>query len=759
MFWIVKLLSALHARKMALRVFDHLNVDRLSLKQLRFAIDLAGRITDRQRSKQYARMAVAHFPQNTVGYLALANWFQEEERFDEAKAVIDAAPSAHTVKKMKREIERQRLSVELDHIDAEIPGMQNFDNTWTLATVATGETGTAHGYRADNILEEPTENIQKEIGKASVKIRQNPLNWNAYWTLSKLLLQADAFEQAAKLLIRLPKRVWRNIDYYLATARACEGSGKLRQALTSLLVAQRDFPCDHRILLRISNIYRDTGDWETAYIYTCAAQRIYPKYGTIRKLTFEADHLLIQEGYETLEWIKKFTAAELLKFLPMINRVSVFFPDARDMITDWRDQARKALRINPFRSATHLEKVFKLTVKLRWYEDAQKLLEQGGARGVLPKPETVAWYQSRKAALGSMASLLEIAYLNESGKNLIGIRNHAAIDIYPDDVKSPNVVELFIPTAFFADAEDEKPSYETIRIFLHTVYDHLLAQSDLIIVPRHQYNWRFCKRHLQARAVSYHTNAEFEKNWLHLQEATLAGRCSMDHQGFAGYSSLASGRIDIAGFCRDKNEAELEGNYRTIYETYVGGNISKYAQSTQQKKITGRYVFVALQVSTDIVANLAWIKGEELVRAVAEHYHGTDVKVVVKRHPYCKSIAIETILETLSKQGMIQISTASVHDLIGEAEVVYTVNSGVGLETLMHMKPLVITGASDYMYGVTALAKTLDELQTVMSTTMEVDRRRVLELFYYYTNQYTIPADDDALIKNRLDEWLKIPFA
>jgi len=746
----IKILGAFHADKKALSLLDRMEGENFSLKNLRFSINMAKRANDRRRSEKYARLAVERFPQNTLGYIVLANLFLEEGEFNATKMLLDKAPNSNAVRKIKKEI--KRLGAKSSINDVETLNVKNLDEISVAKGFENTENSVTEG--AENAMED----FEQKIDKASKKIRENLLDWNAYWALTKILLKAGEFSQAAKLLIRLPRCVSRSMDYYLSAARACEGSGKFHEALKILLVAQRDFPCDHRILLRISSIYRDAGAWQKAYIYTCAAQRVYPKYGTIRKLTFESDHSLIKEGYETLELVKKFTDAELLKFMPMINRVSVFFPDAREIIAAWHARARKALWVKPFRSPAHFERIFRLAVKLRWYDDAQKLLAQEKVPACSLKSETMAWYQRRKTSLGQMVTLLEIAYLNESKKELIGIRNHAAVEVYPSDVKSSEAVELFIPTAFFADAEDEKPSYETIRTFLRTVYDHLLAQPDLIVVPRHQYNWRFCERYLQARALSYHTNSKFQKNWLHVQEATLAGCCSMDHQGFAGYSSLASGLVDIAGFCKDKSEAELEENYRTIYEKYVTGNISKYSQNRQKEKILGRYVFIALQVSTDIVANLAWISGEDLLRAVAEHYCNTDIKVVVKRHPYCKSIAIETTLEELSKKGSIQIATGSVHDLIGDAEIVYTVNSGVGLEALVHMKPLVVTGNSDYLYGAGATAKTLDELHVIMCTPIEADRKRILEFLYYYANQYAIPADDEGFIKNRIDEWLATPF-
>ncbi|RJJ95293.1 capsular biosynthesis protein, partial [Escherichia coli] len=88
----------------------------------------------------------------------------------------------------------------------------------------------------------------------------------------------------------------------------------------------------------------------------------------------------------------------------------------------------------------------------------------------------------------------------------------------------------------------------------------------------------------------------------------------------------------------------------------------------------------------------------------------TSTKVVVKRHPYCNSIEVEKLINELEKEGKIIVSDSSVHHLIKTSKAVITVNSGVGLETVIHNKPVIITGKSDYYYAATAIAKNGQEL-------------------------------------------------
>ncbi|MNP27298.1 Capsule polysaccharide biosynthesis protein [compost metagenome] len=171
-------------------------------------------------------------------------------------------------------------------------------------------------------------------------------------------------------------------------------------------------------------------------------------------------------------------------------------------------------------------------------------------------------------------------------------------------------------------------------------------------------------------------------------------------------------------------------------------------------KFEGDYVFVALQIPTDTVAALAYITGAELVQTVAEHYLHTGVKVRVKRHPYCNSMTVQKTLDNLVKAGAIEISDASVHDLIADAKAVFTVNSGVGLEALLHQKPVVVTGDCDYSYAVAAQPRSIDELKAALNRNLQFDNYRTQKLLNYYVNSYSMSSSSKTAIHERLREWL-----
>ncbi|MFT4241151.1 MAG: hypothetical protein QM569_02600 [Acidovorax sp.] len=743
-FLAAKAFAFINGKSFALSILDRSGMRSASVQWLRFGIDLAKKKQDKERLKRYADIALDNYPGNTIGYLESAEILCAEGDVEGAYALLLKSPRSKQSNKKLAEISLQRRVS--DEFSADLRSTQAPDPEWLKE--AQGE------QQIEDIKDE--EKLRSMLANSTKELRHNILNWASYRLQSSILLALGENDKALGFLMRMPRVVSRGESYYLLLARAYKETKNFRALLEVMRTLHCNYPQDHRYLLRIAEIYRDDGNWLTAYVYIKAARLLYPEYGSIRQLTFEADHLLIEQARETLKDIEDFTPANILKFLPMINRVSVFFPDMRASFSRWRATAIREWKERPFRSTAHFNKVLNLAIKLRWYDEARQLLLDSTQKNITPDPELCAWHLRIEQELGGISNFLCVAHLNENQDSLLGILNGAAIELDLASMDSSKVVEVFIPTAFFSDGEDEKPSYSTVRTFLRTIYEYILSRSDIVIVPRHQFNWRYADRRLVAKALSYHTSsAEFDSTWMHVQEASLAGRCTMDHQGFAGFSSLATDHEKIRRFTQDLPDSVLEENYQVMYEKYVQSNVSKYAQSEETDHIEGRYVFVALQVPTDVVAMLAHIKGVDMLRIVAEHYAGTDVKVVVKRHPYCSSVSVEAAIGELKKSGKIIDSHGSVHHLIDNAEAVYVVNSGVGLETLLHMKPIIVAGSCDYSYAASVMARSELELRDILNKNNAlVDRRRVMEFLYYYMQKQSIACDDASMIEGRVRAWL-----
>ena len=566
--------------------------------------------------------------------------------------------------------------------------------------------------------------------------------------LSSLFRWLAARPGSRKLLFRLfGKYTW----HYLMLARTQRSQGDDRGAFHTLMMGQRCAADDYRIHIKLSELYRDNGDVRAAHTHLKLADVLKPGYSTIRLLTFETDHHMLEEGSMTMARILEYPSRLIQRHIPMLNRISIYYPEHREKLNAAREELWDSLQADSYPNPVDLSNAVDKAISNRWLRVA---LDISRNRTEELRPPTRQLLNRLAGDLGAYEAMLELAWKNEVSDEIAALVQGRTIPLNELDKESGRIVELFIPTPFFAGSDNEKPTYETIRLtFVHTIR-YLLERDDIIVIPRYQLYWRDCiPRTREARVISYHTNAPANPLRLHIQESPLAGCSSFDNSGFAGFSSIATDHAQIARFVSDVPAGILEQNQLEMHDRYVAANISKYLQPTDSKPIPGPYVFVALQIPTDIVSRLAWISGTDLLRGVVDHYRGTGVSVVVKRHPFCGSMGVQGCLDELEAAGDIIRTNNSIHSLIASAQCVITVNSGVGLEALIHGKSVIVSGQCDYTYAARTV-RNRDELVQTLSGDISPDERRIRELLYYYVRRFTVPATDAERIRARLEEWL-----
>jgi hypothetical protein len=145
-----------------------------------------------------------------------------------------------------------------------------------------------------------------------------------------------------------------------------------------------------------------------------------------------------------------------------------------------------------------------------------------------------------------------------------------------------------------------------------------------------------------------------------------------------------------------------------VYRHYVHGiletNVSKFAQperiGREQLEADGvipaqDFIFFACQIPHDeTIRFFSDVSLEQVVTALANWANERRIHVVFKKHPLDREKN-----GGLSKKiggPYVRWAEASVHDLIANAIAVYTINSGVGVEAILHGKPVVVFGRSEY---------------------------------------------------------------
>ncbi|MEQ1954026.1 hypothetical protein ABMA59_21695 [Mesorhizobium sp. CN2-181] len=190
----------------------------------------------------------------------------------------------------------------------------------------------------------------------------------------------------------------------------------------------------------------------------------------------------------------------------------------------------------------------------------------------------------------------------------------------------------------------------------------------------------------------------------------IKGLWYLDKDGYSGWSSIARDPAirDRAGSCGIVESTRLVDHYRA---RFLGSNESKYVQKAPEVEIEetdgSGFVFFPLQVNDDEVLNLSSFTQVDVIRRLVDLSEAQMAKVVFKRHPHCKSKLIERALTWAAEHAHVRVSDASVHQLIPAARAVVVLNSGVGLEALIHGAAVYGLAASEYRH----LTKRVDDLR------------------------------------------------
>lgn len=183
--------------------------------------------------------------------------------------------------------------------------------------------------------------------------------------------------------------------------------------------------------------------------------------------------------------------------------------------------------------------------------------------------------------------------------------------------------------------------------------------------------------------------------WFYMQQA-FPWLFSLDPLGW----SAAGARYP----CDDGAGDPARGTFERYAERLVGGNASKLAQPPRRRRhdlvAQGEippepYIFLPCQRPNDrSIRYFCDHDAAEVVAAVAGWAQRRGMPLVLKAHP--GNPASARPLRRAAEGTGARWSDASVHDLIAHSAAVYVVNSGVGLEALLHDKPVATFGRVEY---------------------------------------------------------------
>lgn len=231
----------------------------------------------------------------------------------------------------------------------------------------------------------------------------------------------------------------------------------------------------------------------------------------------------------------------------------------------------------------------------------------------------------------------------------------------------------------------------------------------------------------------------------------------LDPRGYSGWCALAhdpalqaeSAQYDLAA--ADAAIARYQHRFRTE-------NLSRYAQPNRSTATSGEgfAVFYPLQVNNDEVLKLSRFAQFEVLEALVQTAERLRRPVVVKRHPLCGSDHIVQALEAAARSEFVTVSDASIHDLIASSAAVLAANSGVGVQTLVHGKPVFTLAASEYAHMTTPLT-TLDALEAAFDAPDSPQPERIRRQLGFLLNEYWVNTrDEEAMfqrVRSQVEAW------
>lgn len=157
-----------------------------------------------------------------------------------------------------------------------------------------------------------------------------------------------------------------------------------------------------------------------------------------------------------------------------------------------------------------------------------------------------------------------------------------------------------------------------------------------------------------------------------------------------------------------------------------------------------KFIFVPFQVDYDsqIISHSPWIRNmEHLVRVIVKAAEGASFSVVFKEHP-SSEVSYEALRRESESSVVRFASDCPTQELIERALAVVTINSTVGLESLLLGKNIVVLGNAFYAIpGLVRVAASDEELYEVFNELEKWEPDETLRRGFlnYLWNEYLIP--------------------
>jgi Capsule polysaccharide biosynthesis protein len=221
------------------------------------------------------------------------------------------------------------------------------------------------------------------------------------------------------------------------------------------------------------------------------------------------------------------------------------------------------------------------------------------------------------------------------------------------------------------------------------------------------------------------------EGWLNTALAYLIGFWHLDPEGIQARSSARHAIFDPTVI----DKATAMPFLRGLQRRFLRDRLSRFHQPRKlATNLPQGAVAVFLQGESAYRIGNCTLPAHEMILAVCRA--AGERPVIVKPHPQVREHGAEAVEIARQMGATITVTTANVHDVLHAAAVTVSINSAVAIEGLMHRRPAILLGASDFE-NLAVRASGAEDLPRALATAL--DRRwPYAKMLYWYYSQHAL---------------------
>ena len=250
--------------------------------------------------------------------------------------------------------------------------------------------------------------------------------------------------------------------------------------------------------------------------------------------------------------------------------------------------------------------------------------------------------------------------------------------------------------------------------------------------------------------LSYHSVGDIRHVW-RIKETAIPYLYTFDRLGFSGWAETSQFPERFINCISKVPNDQADAFCRDTRDWLIANNLSKYEQNDfKENTLPEDFIFFPLQLRNDIVSQFCFLDPIKVLIETSKISRERKQFLIIKRHPFCNNRLISTALKIVKiNNPYIIISNASVNQLLQGCSSVIVANSGVGLEALIHGKPVYSFAKSEYEQGTTQF-KNISDLRPLLDNHENTKSGWANKFIYFFLKRMCFDARNHDTIRKSI---------